>query len=98
MMSYLDNLDIMLGNENINPIERELASAIGELTAHYDIESNVQERENTSQENDLSDFNHENMIPRQDRLIESMDTFTNDINLRLSQEMDSMMSMMHTQI
>ena len=98
IISYLDNLDIMLGNENINPIERELANAIGELTAHYDIESNVQERENTSQENDLSDFSHENMIPRQDRLFESMDTFTNDITLRLSQEMDSLMSMMHTQI
>ena len=27
-----------------------------------------------------------------------METFTNEINLRLSQEMDSMMSMMHSQI
>ena len=29
MMSDSDNLDIMLGNENINPIERELANTIG---------------------------------------------------------------------
>ena len=28
-MSDLDNLDIMIGSENINPIERELANTIG---------------------------------------------------------------------
>ena len=28
MMSDLDNLDIMLGNGNDNPVKRELASAI----------------------------------------------------------------------
>ena len=36
MMHDLDNLDIMLRNENINPIERELANTIGESTVqHY---------------------------------------------------------------
>ena len=61
------------------------------------MESNVQERDNTSQVNEFGNFNSENGIPRQERLIESMEAFTNEINLRLSQEMDSMMSMMHTQ-
>ena len=28
LMSDLDNLDIMIGSENINPIERELANTI----------------------------------------------------------------------
>ena len=28
MMSDFDNLDVMLGNENYNPIERELTDAI----------------------------------------------------------------------
>ena len=29
-MSDFDNLDVMVGNDNINPIERELASAFEE--------------------------------------------------------------------
>ena len=35
LMSDSDNLDIMLGNQNINPIERELADAIEESTFQY---------------------------------------------------------------
>ena len=38
------------------------------------------------------------MIPRQDRFQETMETFTSEFNMRLSQETDSMMSMMHNQI
>ena len=37
------------------------------------------------------------MIPRQDRFQETMETFTYEFNMRLSQEMVSMMSMMHNQ-
>ena len=40
----------------------------------------------------------ENIIPRQDRFQETMETFTSEFNIRLSPEMDSMMSMMHNQI
>ena len=32
MMSDINNLDILLGNQNINPIERGLANAIREST------------------------------------------------------------------
>ena len=32
MLSDYDNLDVMLGNENNNPIERELAEAIDQPT------------------------------------------------------------------
>ena len=46
MMSDFDNLDIMIGNENINAIERELANTSGESTVQYDIESNPHLREN----------------------------------------------------
>ena len=38
------------------------------------------------------------MIPRQHRVQETMETFTSEFNMRHSQEMDSMMSMMHSQI
>ena len=38
------------------------------------------------------------MIPRQDRFQETMETFTSEFNMGPSQEMDSMMSMMRSQI
>ena len=63
-----------------------------------DAESNLQSRENDPHENDSGHFVHENMIPRQDRFQETMETFTSEFNMRLSQEMDSMMSMVHSQI
>ena len=69
MMSEFDNIDLMVGNDNINPIERELANTIEGPTSHYDTEYNSH----------------------------PWRTFRNEINLRLSQEMDSMMSMMHSQ-
>ena len=35
MMSDFDNLDLMVGSGKINPIDRELASAIEELSVQY---------------------------------------------------------------
>ena len=40
MMSDFDNLDVMIGNQNANPIERELANAIEESSVQCDAESN----------------------------------------------------------
>ena len=37
-------------------------------------------------------------LPRQNDIRQSLETFSNEFNLRLSQEMDSMMSMMHSQL
>ena len=84
MMSDFDKLDLMFGSDNFNPIERELANAIEGSTNHYDIESNSHPRGNLSHENEFRDFTHENTIPRQDRSLETMETFTIEINLRLS--------------
>ena len=98
MMSDFENMDVMLGNDNANAIERELSNVIGNSDNHCDAASNLQSRENDSHENDFGHFVHENMIPRQDRLQETIETFTSEFNKRLSQEMDSMMSMMHNQI
>ena len=56
MMSDFDNLDITIGNENINPIERELANTIGESTAQYDTESNPYLRDYSSQGDELGNF------------------------------------------
>ena len=97
-MSNFENVDVMLGNDNADAIERELSNVIGNSENHCDAESNLQSRENGSHEIDFGHFVHENMIPRQDRFQETMETFTSECNMRLSQEMDSMISMMHSQI
>ena len=92
MMSDFENLDVMLGNSNNNPIERELAEAIDQSSAHGDADTH------TYLENEYRDYQHENDVLRQNEIRHSFETFSNEFNLRLSQEMDSMMSMMHNQI
>ena len=87
-----------MGNDNVIPIERELLNVIGYSGSHCPDESNLQSREKDSHEEDFRHKVHENMISRQDRFQETMETFTSELNMTLSQEMDSMMSMMHSQI
>ena len=79
-------------------IERELSEDIGNPENHCVIESVSQFRGNHSQENTFGQYGHEGTIPRQDKFQETMETFTSEITMMLSQEMNSMMSMMHTQI
>ena len=78
----------------------ELANTIGESTVQYDIQSNQRPMENFSHLDQFGNTDHENNIPRRDGILESIETFTNEFKLRLSPEMDSMMSMsmMHSQI
>ena len=92
MMSDFENLDVMLGNGNNNPIERELADAIDQSLAHGDADTNMY------QGSEYRGYLHENDLLRQNEVRQSFETFSNEFNLRLSQEMDSMMSMMHSQI
>ena len=91
MMSDFENLDVMLGNSN-NPIERELAEAIDQSSTLGDGDTNAY------QEDEYRNYLHENDLLRQNEVRQSFETFSNEFNLRLSQEMDSMMSMMHSQI
>ena len=44
MMSDLDTLDILLGNGNDTPREREIASAIEQSSVQGDIEDNIHQR------------------------------------------------------
>ena len=92
MMSDFDNLDVMLGNDNNNPIERELADAIKQSSVHEDTNTNMYRR------NAYDNFAYENDSVRQNDVRQSFEALSNEFNLRLSQEMDSMMSMMHSQI
>ena len=41
MLSDIENMDVMLGNGNDNPIERELADAIKQSSVQGDAESNT---------------------------------------------------------
>ena len=92
MMSDIDNLDVMLGGGNENPIERELADAIEQSSVQGDYGANECQRDNNSI------FAQENESLRQNEVRQSFENFTSEFNLRLSQEMDSMISMVHSQI
>ena len=92
MLSDIENMEVMLGNGSNNHIERELADAIEQSSVQGDVESN----EHLG--NQYTSFAYENNLPRQNDIRQSLETFSNEFNLRLSQEMDSMMSMMHSQI
>ena len=91
MMSDIDNLDILLGNSGENPIERELADAIEQSFVQGDYEANEYRGNNYS-------FSQGNESLRQNEVRQSFETSANEFNLRLSQEMDSMMSLVHNQI
>ena len=92
MMSDFDNLDVMLGNDKNNPIERELVDLIEQSTVHEDANTNTYHR------NEYGNFTYENDSVRQNDVRLSFDALSNEFNLRLSRETDSMMFMMHSQI
>ena len=92
MMSDLDSLDVMLGNANNNPIEREFADAIEQSSVQDDIQDNMHQR------SDCRDFTYENDLSRQKDVRQPFETFSNEFILRLSQEMGSMMTIVHNQI
>ena len=90
MLSDMDNLDVMIGSEN--PLERELADVIDQSSINGDIETDSHSR------NDLGNFIQGNEPHGRNDIRQSFETFSNEFNLRLSQEMDSMMAMVHSQI
>ena len=92
MMSDYDNLDVMLGNDDNNPIERELADAIEQSSVHGDANTN------TYYTKEYGNFSYEKGSMRQNDVRQSFEALSNEFNLRLSQEMDWMMSMMHSHI
>ena len=91
-------MDVLLGSENVNPIEKELGSTINGSFSHNDTEAFFQQWGNSPQENEVRKFIGENTIPRQHRLLGSMEIFSNEMIMRLWQEMDSFLSVMHSHI
>ena len=76
MMSDIDNLDVMLGSGNENPIERELADAIEQSSVQEDYGAIEY------QENNYRNFVREDEPLRQNEVRQSFETFTNEFNLR----------------
>ena len=98
MISDFENMDVLIGSENTHSIERELSNMIGNVGNNQVIESNPQSAQYESHESGFGHYAQENVIPRQDRVQKTLETFTSEFNIRLSQEMNSMMSFMHSQI
>ena len=88
----------MLRDEISNTIERELTYTICSSNGHNDTDAFSDNTGNSSQKNEIDDFNVENKIAGHDRCIESMEFFSNEISMRLSQKMDLLISLMHFQI
>ena len=88
VMSDFENMDFILGNDNVNPIERQLSNVIGNPESHCDDDSKSRPREKDFGENGFGHYVREKIIPRQDRFQETMGTFISEFNMRLSQEMD----------
>ena len=78
MISDIDNLDIMLGGGNENPIERELADAIEQSSVQGDYLANECQRHN------YRIFAQENESLRQNEVRQSFENFKSEFNLRLS--------------
>ena len=80
------------------PIERQLSDVIRNSEKHCGIWSNVQIRRSHPQEHDFGENGHGGTIPNQDRFQETMETFTSEFNMRLSQDMDTMLCILYSQI
>ena len=79
MMSGFENLDVILGDDNIVSIERELSIIIGNQERHCDTDSNSQLSENIPQGNEFGHYVHENIVPG---FQETMGTFTSKFIMR----------------
>ena len=97
MLSDYDNMDVMLGDGNSNSIERELDSLINVPDGRRDY-GPFPNRENSSQENEIRDINNQNEPVREERLVESINTLSSEMNARMSREMETMMDFMQNQI
>ena len=51
MMSDFENMNVILGSDNVNPFERDLSKVIGNAEKHCDNEVNLQARKDDSRLN-----------------------------------------------
>ena len=88
MLSDYGNMDVILGDGTSNSTERELDSLINVPERRQDFHS-FSKRENSSHENEIRDISHRNEPPvREERLIESINILSSQMNARMSREME----------
>ena len=97
MLSDYGNMDVMFGDGNSNSLERELDSRINAPARRQDFQS-FPNKEISSQENEIRDISNRNKPVREERLIESINMLSGEMNARMSREMETMMDFMQTQI
>ena len=79
LLSDFDNMNVVLGDENSNPIEQELENNINGLASQNDTVSSSNKRGSLSQESEIRALNAENGVSRQDRFMKSMEIFSNKL-------------------
>ena len=97
MLSDYGNMNLMLGDGNSNSIERELDSLINGPGGQRDFQL-FKIRKNSSQVTEIRDISNIKEPVREERLIESINTLSGEMNARISRERETMMDFMQTQI
>ena len=97
ILSEYGSMDVVLGGDNSNSIERELDSIINVPEGHQDTQS-LPNRESSFQENEIRDIENRNGSVRQEGLSESNNILSDEMNASFSREMDSMMDLIQSQI
>ena len=97
IMSDIENMDVMLGTGEYNQIERDIDQMTGfsNMLNRYEIEEGHSLRGNSSQDNEIRNM-PEN---RNDHVFSGdLDMLKGEINLRISQEIGSLINGMNSQV
>ena len=97
MRSNDNNLDKMFSGNNSNSIERKLEIVINHSVGHGDTEA-ILTYKISQQQVETRNIGSIGGTTRPDRLLESMETFSGELNLKLSQVIDSLMYIVQVQI
>ena len=96
MLSDYGSMDVMLGDGNSNCKEKELDSLINAPERQQDFHS-FTNRDNSSQENEIRDISNRNEPVREERLIQSINILSGEMNARKSRKIETWMDFMQTQ-
>ena len=95
--SDIKNMDVMLGSGEYNQLERDIdqMTGVSNMLKRDDIEEGHSMSGNSSQDNEIRNMPEKKNIPS---LTRDLDTLSGEMNLRISQEMNSLLNGMNSQI
>ena len=91
------NMDMMLGGNNSNALERKLEIVLSQSLGQGDTEA-ILTYKIPSQQFETKNIGCRIKTTRSDRHLESMEIFSEEVNFRLSQVKDSLMKILQVQI